>query len=209
MVLNAGGKFSVINWFIHRTSTLLSIQDLPLLIALNFTGVKQQLLYKLRRFEKLAELDPVELERRMHDQDDDEDETLMEEEGCENEDKETSRKENDFREVILQALCQSRIYDRQQIPDDFKKLVSDIIMEEERALDRLEDRDMVIRRICKRLELWKEVESNTIDMMIEDDFSREDGEWKKNVEQIRKMAGELECAIFGFLVEEFSEELVC
>ncbi|KAK7378765.1 hypothetical protein VNO80_04212 [Phaseolus coccineus] len=170
---------------------------------------KQQLLYKLRRFEKLAELDPVELERRMHDQEDEEDGTFMEEEGCENEDNETSRKENDFREVILQALCQSRIYDRRQIPDDFKKLVSDLIMEEERALDRLEDRDMVIRRICKRLELWKEVESNTIDMMIEDDFSREDGGWKKNVEQIRNMAGELECAIFGFLVEEFSEELVC
>ncbi|KAG5066347.1 hypothetical protein JHK86_010078 [Glycine max] len=35
---------------------------------------------------------------------------------------------------------------------------------------------MVISRICKRLELWKEVESNTIDMMIENDFSREDKE---------------------------------
>ena len=91
----------------------------------------------------------------------------------------------------------------------FEKLVSDLILEEERALDSLEDRDMVIRRICKRLELWKEVESNTIDMMIEDDFSREDGVWRKNIEQIRNMAGELELAIFGFLVEEFSEELVC
>ncbi|WVZ04726.1 hypothetical protein V8G54_018072 [Vigna mungo] len=163
---------------------------------------KQQLLYKLRRFEKLAELDPVELERRMHDEEDEEeeDESFM---------KETLRKENDCREVILKGLWQSRVYDRQQIPDEFKKLVSDLIMEEERALDELEDRDMVITRICKRLELWKEVESNTIDMMIEDDFSREDGGWKKHVEQIRNMAGELECAIFGFLLEEFSEELVC
>ncbi|CAJ1887127.1 unnamed protein product [Sphenostylis stenocarpa] len=170
---------------------------------------KQQLLYKLRRFEKLAELDPVELERRMHDEEEDEDETFMEEEGRENEDKEASCKENDFRELMLQALCQSRVHDRHQIPEDFQKLVSDLIMEEERELDYLEDRDMVIRRICKRLELWKEVESNTIDMMIEDDFSKEDGGWKKNVEQIRNMAGELERAIFGFLVEEFSEELVC
>ncbi|XP_014495229.1 uncharacterized protein LOC106757145 [Vigna radiata var. radiata] len=162
---------------------------------------KQQLLYKLRRFEKLAELDPVELERRMHDEEDEEeDESFM---------KETLRKENDYREVILKGVWQSRVYDRQQIPDEFKKLVSDLIMEEERGLDELEDRDMVITRICKRLELWKEVESNTIDMMIEDDFSREDGEWKENVEQIRNMAGELECAIFGFLLEEFSEELVC
>lgn len=158
-------------------------------------------MYKLRRFEKLAELDPVELERRMHDEEDEEeDESFM---------KETLRKENDYREVILKGVWQSRVYDRQQIPDEFKKLVSDLIMEEERGLDELEDRDMVITRICKRLELWKEVESNTIDMMIEDDFSREDGEWKENVEQIRNMAGELECAIFGFLLEEFSEELVC
>ena len=44
------------------------------------TGAKQQLLYKLCRFEKLAELDPVELEKRMQDQEEDEDETFMEEE---------------------------------------------------------------------------------------------------------------------------------
>ncbi|QCD98031.1 hypothetical protein DEO72_LG6g2746 [Vigna unguiculata] len=167
---------------------------------------KQQLLYKLRRFEKLAELDPVELERRiMHDEEDEEEDESF----IENEDKETSRKGNDCREVILKGVWQSRVHDRQHIPDEFKKLVSDLIMEEERAVDGFEDRDMVIRRICKRLELWKEVESNTIDMMIEDDFCREDGGWKKNAEQIRNMAGELECAIFGFLVEEFSEELVC
>ncbi|KHN18739.1 uncharacterized protein LOC114407173 [Glycine soja] len=170
---------------------------------------KQQLLYKLCRFEKLAELDPVELEKRMQDQEEDEDETFMEEEHGDDENNQASYKENDFIELIFQALCQSRVHDRQQIPEDFKKLVSDLIMEEERALDSLEDRDMVIRRICKRLELWKEVESNTIDMMIEDDFSREDGVWRKNIEQIRNMAGELELAIFGFLVEEFSEELVC
>ncbi|TKY62024.1 hypothetical protein E2542_SST11879 [Spatholobus suberectus] len=170
---------------------------------------KQQLLYKLRRFEKLAELDPVELEKKMQDQEEDEYEAFMEEEDGEDEDNEASYKENDFRELIFQALCQSWVHDRQQIPEDFKKLVSDLIMEEERELNSLEDRDMVIRRVCKRLELWKEVESNTIDMMIEDDFSRDDGGWKKNIEQIRNMAGELELAIFGFLVEEFSEELVC
>lgn len=181
--------------------------DVPL-IALNFTGAKQQLLYKLRSFEKLAELDPVELEKRMQDQEEDEDEAFMEE-GYEEEDNEASYEENEFRELIFQVLCQSRVHDRQQIPEDFKKLVSDLIMEEERELDSIEDRDVVIRRICKRLELWKEVESNTIDMMIEDDFTREDGGWKKNVEQIRNMAGELELAIFGFLVQEFSEELVC
>nr|KYP71082.1 hypothetical protein KK1_010325 [Cajanus cajan] len=171
---------------------------------------KQQLLYKLRRFEKLAELDPVELEKRMQDHEEDEDEIFLEQEDDEDGDnQETLCKENDFRDLISQALWQSSVHDRQQIPEDFKKLVSDLIIEEERELHSLEDRDMVIRRISKRFELWKEVESNTIDMMIEDDFAREDGGWKKNIEQIRNMAGELELAIFGFLVEEFSEELVC
>ncbi|KAL2345191.1 hypothetical protein Fmac_006476 [Flemingia macrophylla] len=169
---------------------------------------KQQLFYKLRRFEKLAGLDPVELEKRMQDEEDYEDETFMEDD-ADQESGEESYKENDFRELISQALRQSRVHDRPQIPEYFKKLVCDLIMEEERELNSLEDRDLVIRRICKRLELWKEVESNTIDMMIEDDFSREDGGWKKNIEQIRNIAGELELAIFGFLVDEFSEELVC
>ena len=84
------------------------------LIALNFTGAKQQLLYKLRRFEKLAELDPVELEKRMQDQEEDEDETFMEEEDGHDEKNQASCKENDFRKLIFQALCQSSVHDRQQ-----------------------------------------------------------------------------------------------
>lgn len=42
------------------------------------TGAQQQLLYKLRRFEKLAELNPIELEKLMLDADDNDD--LVEEE---------------------------------------------------------------------------------------------------------------------------------
>ncbi|KAK7284898.1 hypothetical protein RJT34_19652 [Clitoria ternatea] len=169
---------------------------------------KKQLMYKLRRFEKLAELDPVELEKRMQDREEDEDETLIKEDDGQDKDREVSYKENDYRELVFQALCHSRVHDRQQIPEDFKKLVSDLIMEEERELNCLEDRDMVITRVCKRLELWKEVESNTIDMMIEEDFTREDGGWKRNVDQIKNVAVQVELAIFGFLVEEFSEDLL-
>lgn len=166
-------------------------------------------MYKLCRFEKLAGLDPVELEKRMLEQEEDEDETLMEEGDHEDADREASYKENDLRVLVLQAVYQSRVNDRQQIPQEFRKLVFDLIVEEERGLNSLEDKEVVARKICKRLELWKEVESNTIDMMIEEDFNREDCVWKKNGEQIKMMAGEVELAIFGFLVEEFSEELVC
>ena len=171
-------------------------------------------MYKLCRFEKLAELDPLELEKRMLDreEDEDEDETYMEEDDVdvdEDEEREVSFKENDFKELVFEAVYLSMVHDRQQIPQEFKKLISDLIVEEERELDSFEDSDAVIARILKRLESWKEVESNTIDMMIEEDFSIEDGGWKKNVEQIRNMAGEIEVAIFSILVDEFSEELAC
>ena len=166
-------------------------------------------MYKLCRFEKLAELDPLELEKRMLDQEEDEDETYMEEDDIDDEEGEVSFKENDFKELVFEAVYLSMVHDRQQIPQEFKKLISDLILEEERELNSLEDSDVVITRILKRLESWKEVESNTIDMMIEEDFSIEDGGWKKNVEQIRNMAGEIEVAIFSILVDEFSEELAC
>ncbi|PNX98363.1 hypothetical protein L195_g021606 [Trifolium pratense] len=171
---------------------------------------RQQLLYKLSRFEKLAELDPLELEKRMLDEED-EDETYMEEDDVEDEEMmDVSCEQNDFKQLVFEAVYLSMVHDsRQKIPQEFKKLISDLILEEEREFNSLEERDIVITKICKRLESWKEVESNTIDMMIEEDFSVEDEGWKKNVEQIRNMACELEFAIFSILVEEFSDELVC
>ncbi|WJX84774.1 hypothetical protein P8452_67308 [Trifolium repens] len=167
---------------------------------------RQQILYKLSRFEKLAELDPLELEKRMLEEEEDEDETYMEED---EEMDDVSCEQNDFKHLVFEAVYLSMVQDRQKIPQEFKKLISDLILEEEREFNSLEERDIVITKICKRLESWKEVESNTIDMMIEEDFCVEDQGWKKNVEQVRNMAGELEFAIFSILVEEFSEELVC
>lgn len=171
-------------------------------------GAKEQLLCKLRRFEKLAELDPLELEKTMFDEEDDE--TFVEEDDCEDNNSERSDKEREFTGLVSEVLCQSSWHDRGQIPfpGDLKRLICDLIMEE-REQSLWEDREKVVRGVCKRLELWKEVETNTIDMMVEQDFRREDGGWKKNVEQMREVAGEVELAIFGFLVEEISEELVC
>lgn len=156
-------------------------------VLLFLTGAKQQLLYKLRSFEKLAELDPIELEKRMMEQEDEEDE-------CEDDQSDTSDQEKGL---------------KGEIPEELKRLVSDLMMEEEGEVNSLDDRETVMRRVCERLELWKEVECNTIDMMIEQDFCKEDGKWKKNEEHIKEVAREVELAIFGLLVEEFSKELVC
>ncbi|XP_028768438.1 uncharacterized protein LOC114726032, partial [Neltuma alba] len=54
---------------------------------------KQQLLYKLRSFEKLAELDPIELEKRM----------LEEEE----EEADETPEEKDYNRLVLEVICQS------------------------------------------------------------------------------------------------------
>ncbi|KAK7267927.1 hypothetical protein RIF29_20608 [Crotalaria pallida] len=165
----------------------------------NVQRAKQQLLlYKLHRFVKLSDLDPLNLEKRMLDQEEDKN------------DSETSSEEKELREVVFEILCHSSVHDNKlQVPEDLKRLVYDLIMEEGRELNFSKDRDMVIRRVCRRLELWKEVESDTIHMMIEEDLSREKSGWKKNAEQIRDLAGELELSIFEFLVMEFSEELLC
>lgn len=178
------------------------------------TGAKEQLLNKLRRFEKLAGLDPLELEKRIidddeeEDYDEDDDKTYIEEEECEDDNKETWNKEKECRDLMAEDECQSSLGERGEMPEDHKRLIHDLIMEE-REVRSVEDEEEVIRGVCKRLELWKEVETNTIDMMIEEDFGKEDCGWKKNVEQIKQVAAQLEFAIFGFLVEEISEELVC
>ncbi|KAL2323127.1 hypothetical protein Fmac_027506 [Flemingia macrophylla] len=164
----------------------------------NVQRTKLQLLDRLQRFEKLAELDPIELQKRMLDQEEFY-ETFIEDETCE---------EKALREEVSEILCHSRVHGMQQNPEDLKKLVYDLIMEEETEVNSSEERNMVMRRVCRRLKLWNEVQSNTIDMMIEEDFSSEEGVWKRNADQTRELALELEHAIFCCLVEELSEELV-
>ncbi|KAK7278628.1 hypothetical protein RJT34_23662 [Clitoria ternatea] len=174
----------------------------------NVQRTKQQLLNRLRRFEELAELDAVELEKRMLDEEENEYEKVMEEDDYDDGDSDTTCEEKGLRDTVFNILCHSRVHDIWHAPEDLKRLVHDLIMEEEKELNSLEDRELVIRRVCRRLELWKQVESNTIDMMIEEDFSIEEGRWKKNGEQTRELAEELELPIFCFLLEELFEELV-
>lgn len=144
----------------------------------------------------------------MLDQEDHKYETFIEDDDYEDVDSETTCEEKALRETALEILCYSTVHDIPHPPEDLKRLVYDLIIEEETQINSEEERNMVIRRVLKRLELWKEVESNTIDMMIEEDFSREEGKWKKNAEKTKELAVELEHAIFFLLVEELSEELV-
>ncbi|XP_022746778.1 uncharacterized protein LOC111296645 [Durio zibethinus] len=174
---------------------------------------KQQLLHKLGRFEKLAQLDPIELEKRMleQEQDDDNDDNsicdLEEEEEFEHESASSDSEMNV--NGFLKRVLKSSFHNLRHTPEGMKRLVSDLIAEEKTQQNCYIDREVVAKRVCKRLESWKEVESNTIDMMVEQDFRRELVGWKRNQEQIGETALEIEYAIFGLLIEELSEELVC
>uniref|UniRef100_A0A803NAS1 DUF4378 domain-containing protein n=2 Tax=Chenopodium quinoa TaxID=63459 RepID=A0A803NAS1_CHEQI len=164
---------------------------------------QQELLHKLHRFEKLAELDPIELEKRM----------IEEEEEFElehtNELKEYDRETFIFDEQtqahdFLQEVIRKTGFQDVKKPG-IKRLISDLIIEEnseEEASD-----EQVIKRICNRLESWKEVESNTIDMMVEIDLKREISDWKKSRKEFDEAAVDIEVAIFAVLVDELVEDL--
>ncbi|XP_043716605.1 uncharacterized protein DDB_G0283697-like isoform X2 [Telopea speciosissima] len=117
---------------------------------------KQKLLHKLRRFERLAELNPIELEKRMLEVDNDDED------------------------------------DNDDDDDD----------------DNGVDMEEVVKNVSKRLESWKGVESDTIDMMVDLDLRREGDEWRRRQEQVQEIAIEIEFTIFGLLLQELSDEFV-
>ncbi|PON31408.1 histone-lysine N-methyltransferase SETD1B-like protein [Parasponia andersonii] len=166
---------------------------------------KQQLLQKLRRFEKLAKLDPIELEKRMLEDGDDDNydiNNLDEEEECEDD-------ELSIDGFVREVLSKSSFRQVHRTPEHMKRLVSDLIFEEKREQNSIDNIEELARRVCKRFESWKDVQSNTIDMMIEQDFRSELEGWKNNKEQVGETAVEIEFAIFGLLVEELAAELGC
>ncbi|KAK8649422.1 hypothetical protein V6N13_130151 [Hibiscus sabdariffa] len=172
----------------------------------NVQRAKQQLLHKLRSFEKLAELDLIKLEKRMLEHDDDDDGICDLGEEDEHENESFSLESEINVDVIIQEVLKSSFCNAVCLPDDMKRLVWDLIGEEESDII---DRETVAKRVCKRLESWNDVESNTIDMMVEQDFRRSEGDgWIGNQEENKETASQLEYAIFGMLMEELAEEIV-
>lgn len=165
---------------------------------------QKELLYKLQRFEKLAELDPIELEKRMIEAE--EEYTL--EQATEFEEYDhvsfTFHEQTQAHEFMQEVIRKSGFQDVKK--PGIKRLISDLIVEEDREVSTSSD-EQVIKRVCKRLESWKEVESNTIDMMVEMDLRKEINDWKKSQKEIEEAAMDVEVAIFAVLVDELLEEL--
>lgn len=168
-------------------------------------GSKQNLLSKIWRFERLAELDSLELEKRIAEEeeaefDDDNRNDVNVREAESPLPLENGKSEQFVREVLRQSSTSCS-----KIRSDMKHLVLDLAKEE--AQEDLLDVE-VLTKVCKRIESWNEVAFNTIDMTVELDLIREDDEWRRNHEEIRGMAVEIESAIFSLLVKELSMDLV-
>lgn len=157
---------------------------------------KEQLLERLLRFEKLAKLDPVELERSIREtkagNDDDEDDYDDDDEELEEHKYDNSEKNFKFDWIR-------------------HRFVSDLIAKSKRKGDGINERNIAAKRACQRAGLFEKKEFETkIDMIAELDLRRGiDHGWKTNdQEQLDETAIEVELSIFGLLVEELIEELL-
>lgn len=164
---------------------------------------KEKLLYKLCRFEKLAELDPIELEKRLME----EEETEEEEEICAHIHMPPAHRRCDIEAYVKQVLTKADLSLEAKVPRYMERLVSDLIIEEEKSYKWLDDEEILVERVCRKLECWKEVELNTIDMMAEVDFKNEVDQWKSYQEQREETRTEIEVAIFGILLQDLTDEL--
>uniref|UniRef100_A0A1J3FAM9 DUF4378 domain-containing protein n=1 Tax=Noccaea caerulescens TaxID=107243 RepID=A0A1J3FAM9_NOCCA len=160
---------------------------------------KHLLLQKLCRFEQLAGLDPMELEKRMSDQESDEE-------------REEDQEEMDFFDhcdIITQRVLKTYFEEMTEVPEGIEALISDLVAEDLQNDSVLLDIDAVVsQRVCERLRSWRDVESNTIDMMVEHDFRKESlGLWRsKNDADVAREVLDIEFEIFEDLVEELLSE---
>ncbi|GAB2300689.1 hypothetical protein Dimus_034727 [Dionaea muscipula] len=171
---------------------------------------KNKLLNKLCRFEKLAELDPLELEKRILEEEGDDDD-----DNNNNDDDESlalEEEEEEEKETMIKAA--SLLTDVFSQKPCMKRLISDLINEEEddeRSLMKQSNdgQEAAIKRVCKRLETWQTVKPNTIDMMINMDLRRESDHWTKPAQHIiTRVAMEVEADIFLLLLQEMVEDLI-
>ncbi|GFP88117.1 hypothetical protein PHJA_000955400 [Phtheirospermum japonicum] len=153
----------------------------------NVQRAKQQLLDRLRRFEKLAELDPMELERNFLEDSEDE---YQRESVVSEDDHEPSSSPYQKQSVdrfLNEAFCLSNLQhnSRNKMCADEKRLVSDPMVEKKSKILCIGNKEVVL-------------EFDMVDMMVELDLKRSgfEGREEETVEEI-------ELSIFGQLVEEF------
>lgn len=112
-------------------------------------------------------------------------------------------------ETITQRVLKTYFEEMNEVPEGIEALISDLAAEELQNNIVLLDDEAVAKRVCERLRSWRDVESNTIDMMVEHDFRTESlGLWRsKNEPEVAESVLDIEFEIFEDLVEELSEDI--
>ena len=161
----------------------------------------------------MAALDPLELEKRIA-----QDEEDCEEEDGDNKDRSSFKKNErqvksgvaleheNTTEFIKKVLIPLDGHDlHRQLPATVKSLVLDLAKEE--TEEGTIDREVPVKTVCKKIEWWKNVEYNTIDMTVELDFTKERNEWLRNPKEVQEIVIKVEYVILGSLVDELLTDL--
>ncbi|KAG9459052.1 hypothetical protein H6P81_003560 [Aristolochia fimbriata] len=164
---------------------------------------RRTLMNKIRRFERLAELDPFELEKIL-----DEEEAFEAEHEAQEKEAQSLTLDREYTDELVASILSmsGACHHCQAVPRDVKMLILDLIEEEQEKTT--EETEKLARKVCKKLESWKDVELNTVDMMVELDFRLESNKWKRDPVEVQVVGSEIEYAILGLLVEELSVDLV-
>ncbi|KAF3503329.1 hypothetical protein F2Q69_00045728 [Brassica cretica] len=102
------------------------------------------------------------------------------------------------------------VQNMREVPEGIEALISDLVAEELHKDSFMQGGEaQVAKRVCERLRSWRDVESNTIDMMVEHDFRIESlGTWRsKNDSEVAEVVLDIEFEIFEDLVEELSQDI--
>ncbi|CAN8316658.1 unnamed protein product [Cochlearia groenlandica] len=144
---------------------------------------KRRLLKKLRRFEKLAGLDPVDLEGKMSSKE-------------EEEEYEESEEDDNM-----------RVYDSEEEYEDVDEAIA-----RERGYEEEEKRKKNVERQRKwrMMSAWRlgNGAEEEVEEVVRKDVKGEAGEWRKHGGEVEETVTDLELSIFLILIDEFSQEFV-
>ncbi|CAA7060896.1 unnamed protein product [Microthlaspi erraticum] len=145
---------------------------------------KRRLLKKLRRFEKLAGLDPVDLDGKMSEEEEDEEYEESEEDD------------------------NVRVYDSDEEYEDVDEAMareSGCGGDERRIKNDERKKKWRMMNNAWRVGLGAEEE---VEAVVRKDIREEAGEWRRHGGEVEEAVSDLELSIFVFLIDEFSHELV-
>ncbi|KAF8101615.1 hypothetical protein N665_0203s0027 [Sinapis alba] len=145
---------------------------------------KRRLLKKLCRFEKLAKMDTVDLERKMSEEQEEEKENENE-----NENEESEEEDN------------IRVYDTDEEYED----VDEAMARESGWVE--EERRKKKWRMMNALRVGMGAEE-AAEAVVQKDIRGEAGEWTRHGGEVEEVVSDIELSIFIFLIDEFSHELV-